>query len=73
MISYHNYINVYWRKLAQTAPHLPGYLFLQAEPPLEVTDLIEELRDGHVLLSLLEVLLGTTLVSLFIVNASMHV
>lgn len=36
--------------------------FLQAVPPLEVTDLIEEIRDGHVLLSLLEVLLGTTLV-----------
>lgn len=34
-----------------------------------MNDLIEELRDGHVLLSLLEVLLGTTLVSLFIVNA----
>ena len=32
-------------------------------PPLEVTDLIEEVRDGHVFLSLLEVLLGTTLVS----------
>jgi len=32
-----------------------------AVPPLEVNDLIEELRDGHVLLSLLEVLLGTTL------------
>ena len=31
-------------------------------PPLEITDLIEELRDGHVLLSLLEVLLGKTLV-----------
>ena len=37
--------------------------FLQAVPPLEITDLIEEVRDGHVLLSLLEVLLGTTLVS----------
>ena len=36
--------------------------FLQAVPPLEITDLIEEIRDGHVLLSLLEVLLGTTLV-----------
>ena len=33
-------------------------------PPLEVTDLIEEIRDGHVLLSLLEVLLGKTVVSL---------
>lgn len=32
-----------------------------AVPPLEVTDLIEEIRDGHVLLSLLEVLLGKTL------------
>ena len=32
-------------------------------PPLEVTDLIEEVRDGHVFLSLLEVLLGKTLVS----------
>ena len=31
-------------------------------PPLEITDLIEELQDGHVLLSLLEVLLGKTLV-----------
>ena len=29
-----------------------------------MTDLIEEIRDGHVLLSLLEVLLGKTLVSL---------
>ena len=29
-----------------------------------MTDLIEEVRDGHVFLSLLEVLLGTTLVSL---------
>ena len=38
-----------------------------------MTDLLEELRDGHVLLSLLEVLLGTTLVSLLIANASMHV
>ena len=33
-------------------------------PPLEITDLIEEIRDGHVLLSLLEVLLGKTMVSL---------
>ena len=38
-----------------------------------MTDLLEELRDGHVLLSLLEVLLGTTLVSLLIANVSMHV
>ena len=36
-----------------------------------MTDLLEELRDGDVLLSLLEVLLGTTLVS--IANASMRV
>lgn len=35
-------------------------------PPLEVKDLIEEVRDGHVFLSLLEVLLGTTLVSLVV-------
>ena len=40
---------------------------IQAVPPLEITDLIEEVRDGHVLLSLLEVLLGTTLVSPFII------
>ena len=39
---------------------------VQAVPPLEVTDLIEEVRDGHVFLSLLEVLLGTTLVSLVV-------
>lgn len=38
-----------------------------------MTDLLEELRDGHVLLSLLEVLLGTTLVSLLIANVSMLV
>lgn len=38
-----------------------------------MTDLLVELRDGHVLLSLLEVLLGTTLVSLLIANVSMHV
>ena len=37
-------------------------------PPLEVKDLIEEVRDGHVFLSLLEVLLGTTLVSLVVVT-----
>lgn len=37
-------------------------IFFQAVPPLEITDPIEELRDGHVLLSLLEVLLGKTLV-----------
>lgn len=39
--------------------------FPQAVPPLEIEDLIEEVRDGHVLLALLEVLLGTTLVSRF--------
>lgn len=39
---------------------------VQAVPPLEVMDLIEEVRDGHVFLSLLEVLLGTTLVSLVV-------
>ena len=39
----------------------------QAVPPLEIEDLIEEVRDGHVLLALLEVLLGTTLVSRFFV------
>lgn len=38
-----------------------------------MTDLIEELRDGHVLLSLLEVLLGTMLVSLFIDNACLPI
>ena len=31
-----------------------------------MTDLIEEIRDGHMLLSLLEVLLGKTLVSLIL-------
>ncbi|XP_067048762.1 dystrophin-like isoform X1 [Acropora muricata] len=30
----------------------------KAVPPLEIKDLIEEIRDGHVLLSLLEVLIG---------------
>ncbi|XP_068690393.1 utrophin-like [Montipora foliosa] len=30
----------------------------KAVPPLEITDLIEEIRDGHVLISLLEVLIG---------------
>lgn len=39
--------------------------FPQAVPPLEIEDLIEEVRDGHMLLALLEVLLGTTLVSRF--------
>ena len=54
---------------APTTSLVLSYLFfLQAVPPLEVTDLIEEVRDGHVLLSLLEVLLGTTLVSLFLVS-----
>ena len=42
--------------------------FPQAVPPLEIEDLIEEVRDGHVLLALLEVLLGTTLVSRFFCN-----
>ena len=42
------------------------FLLFQAVPPLEVSDLMEEIRDGHVLLSLLEVLLGKTLVSPFI-------
>ena len=40
------------------------FFFFQAVPPLEITDLIEEIRDGHVLLSLLEILLGKTVVSL---------
>lgn len=56
-------------ELAQTtSPVLSYVFFLQAVPPLEVTDLIEEVRDGHVLISLLEVLLGTTLVRLFLVS-----
>ena len=50
--------------LAQPASLMLSFFPLQAVPPLEVTDLIEEIRDGHVLLSLLEVLLGKTLVSL---------
>ena len=49
------------------------FFFLQAVPPLEVTNLLEELRDGHVLLSLLEVLLGTTLVNLFIDSACLSI
>ena len=31
---------------------------LQANPPVEVSDLIDELKDGQILLTLVEVLLG---------------
>lgn len=43
---------------------------MQRVPPLVVTDLFEDIKDGVMLLALLEVLSGQKLVSLTVISAA---
>ena len=43
---------------ATLVAHILQNCFLQANPPVEVSDLLKEIKDGQILLTLVEVLLG---------------